>query len=78
MYQNFIPEDAEMENRKEKVKLDDQLLDQVAGGLGYADAVCPHCGENNPDQFYIVRRGPETEILHCKTCDNDFTHYWDC
>ena len=57
-----------MENRNEKVKLDDGLPDQVAGGFGYADAVCQYCGENNPDQFYIDSRGPETETLHCNTC----------
>ena len=32
-----------MENRNEKVKLDDGLPDQVAGGFGYADAVCQYC-----------------------------------
>ena len=75
--QILIPEDAEMENRIEKVKLNDELLDQVAGGLGYADAVCPHCGEDNPDQFHIVSRGPETETLHCNTCGNNFPHHWE-
>lgn len=64
-----------MDQSKGKVKLNDELLDQVAGGYGYQGAVCP-CGESNPSQFSIVSRGPETEMLHCNTCGNNFMHVW--
>ena len=56
-----------MDNNKEKVKLNDDLLDNVAGGYGMQGAVCP-CGETDTSQFSIVSKGPETEVLHCRTC----------
>ena len=65
-----------MEKNTDKVKLNDDLLDNVAGGYGMWGTECP-CGETNPDQFDIVSRGPETEILHCRTCGQNFTHYWE-
>ena len=69
-------QEAFMDKNKGKVKLDVELLDHVAGGYGMQGAVCP-CGETNINQFYIVSRGPETEILHCRTCGQNFTHYWE-
>ena len=65
-----------MDQNKEIEKLSDDLLDNVAGGYGMWGVECP-CGETNPDQFSIVSRGPETEVLHCRTCGQNFTHYWD-
>ena len=65
-----------MNKNQEKVKLNDDLLDNVAGGYGMQGAVCP-CGETNIKQFYIVSRGPETETLHCSTCGNNFLHSWE-
>ena len=41
-----------MDNNKEKVKLNDDLLDNVAGGYGMQGAVCP-CGETDTSQFSI-------------------------
>ena len=65
-----------MDNNKEKVKLNDDLLDNVAGGYRMQGAVCP-CGEADTSQFSIVSKGPETEVLHCRTCGRNFTHRWD-
>lgn len=65
-----------MEKANGMVKLNDELLDHVAGGFGLQSAVCP-CGETDPSRFTIVSRGPETETLHCSTCGNNFLHYWE-
>ena len=34
-----------MEKKKGKVKLNDELLDNVAGGSGHYTVQCPDCGE---------------------------------
>ena len=33
-----------MENKKEKVALNDELLDKVAGGTDWKGTTCPKCG----------------------------------
>ena len=68
-----------MENKKGKVKLNDELLDQVSGGVenvvtsreSYVDGECQYCGG---PAYRIVEKGYlgpfETESTHreCPNC----------
>ena len=68
-------EGADMNENRGKVKLNDDLLDKVAGGTTINMMVCSHCGNANTGHMMVKDENPVRAIVLCLDCCEEFICY---